>query len=152
MSSKKAQKRWSVRLSLSLSYRGRIVLGSNSEGFCGITRLGGEFVAMNVGGEIRDSCVSVQSIIRVLMVPSASWVLVATVGVGLSPQAFQLRVTFEKDAQKQEATWERQHEIAGEKIYSWWDEFSSSKAKLEVAVVKVIQTDAIPVLEKLHKF
>ncbi|KAI8568029.1 hypothetical protein RHMOL_Rhmol02G0166500 [Rhododendron molle] len=31
------------------------------------------------------------------------------------------------------------------------DDFSSGKAKLEVAVVKVIQTDAIPVLEKLHK-
>ncbi|KAG5562643.1 hypothetical protein RHGRI_005387 [Rhododendron griersonianum] len=31
------------------------------------------------------------------------------------------------------------------------DDFSTSEAKLEVAVVKVIQTDAIPVLEKLHK-
>lgn len=31
------------------------------------------------------------------------------------------------------------------------DGFSLSQAKLEVAVVKIIQTDAIPVLEKLHK-
>ncbi|KAI8568271.1 hypothetical protein RHMOL_Rhmol02G0184900 [Rhododendron molle] len=73
----------------------------------------------------------------------------------------------EKDAQKQEATSERQHEIAGEKIYNMCSHlelhslgfvvgndrriFLSSEAKLEVAVVKVIQTDAIPVLEKLHK-
>lgn len=31
---------------------------------------------------------------------------------------FQLRVSFEKDAQKQEAMWERQHEFAAEKIYA----------------------------------
>lgn len=31
---------------------------------------------------------------------------------------FQVRVVFEKDVQKQEAMWERQHELAAEKIYS----------------------------------
>lgn len=31
---------------------------------------------------------------------------------------FQVRVVFEKDVQKQEAMWERQHEVAAEKIYS----------------------------------
>lgn len=36
----------------------------------------------------------------------------------MSYQAFQLRVTFEKDAQKQEAMWERQHKIAADKIYN----------------------------------
>ena len=31
---------------------------------------------------------------------------------------FQVRVSFVKDVQKQEAMWERQHEVAAEKIYS----------------------------------
>lgn len=31
---------------------------------------------------------------------------------------FQVRVVFEKDVHKQEAMWERQHELAAEKIYS----------------------------------
>ena len=31
---------------------------------------------------------------------------------------FQVRVSFEKDVQKQEAMWERQHELAADKIYS----------------------------------
>lgn len=31
---------------------------------------------------------------------------------------FQLRVSFEKDVKKQEAMWERQHEVAAEKIYN----------------------------------
>jgi aarF domain-containing kinase len=33
-------------------------------------------------------------------------------------QVFQLRVNFVKDAQKQEAMWERQHELAADKIFS----------------------------------
>lgn len=33
-------------------------------------------------------------------------------------KVFQLRVSFEKDAQKQEAMWERQHELAADKIYA----------------------------------
>lgn len=36
----------------------------------------------------------------------------------MSYQSFQLRVIFEKDAQKQEAMWERQHEISADKIYN----------------------------------
>lgn len=31
---------------------------------------------------------------------------------------FQVRVSFEKDMRKQEAMWERQHELAAEKIYA----------------------------------
>lgn len=31
---------------------------------------------------------------------------------------FQLRVNFEKDAQRQEAMWERQHELAADKIFA----------------------------------
>lgn len=31
---------------------------------------------------------------------------------------FQLRVSFVKDVRKQEEMWERQHELAAEKIYS----------------------------------
>lgn len=33
-------------------------------------------------------------------------------------KVFQLRVSFEKDVKKQEALWERQHELAAEKIYN----------------------------------
>ncbi|CAI9113035.1 OLC1v1013564C3 [Oldenlandia corymbosa var. corymbosa] len=33
-------------------------------------------------------------------------------------QVFQLRVSFEKDVKKQEAMWERQHELAADKIYN----------------------------------
>lgn len=33
-------------------------------------------------------------------------------------KAFQVRASFEKDVQKQEAMWERQHEFAAEKIYA----------------------------------
>jgi len=33
-------------------------------------------------------------------------------------QVFQVRVNFVKDAQKQEAMWERQHELAADKIFS----------------------------------
>lgn len=33
-------------------------------------------------------------------------------------QVFQLRVSFVKDAQKQEEMWERQHELAADKIYA----------------------------------
>ncbi|XP_057416631.1 protein ACTIVITY OF BC1 COMPLEX KINASE 8, chloroplastic-like [Lotus japonicus] len=33
-------------------------------------------------------------------------------------KVFQVRVNFEKDAQKQEAMWERQHELAADKIYA----------------------------------
>ncbi|GAV91948.1 ABC1 domain-containing protein [Cephalotus follicularis] len=33
-------------------------------------------------------------------------------------KVFQVRVSFEKDVQKQEAMWERQHEVAAEKIYA----------------------------------
>jgi hypothetical protein len=36
----------------------------------------------------------------------------------LLSQVFQLRVNFVKDVQKQEAMWERQHEIAADKIFS----------------------------------
>ncbi|KAM7483419.1 hypothetical protein LguiB_008002 [Lonicera macranthoides] len=44
------------------------------------------------------------------------WVRAADIYTGY--KVFQLRVNFEKDVQKQEAMWERQHEIAAEKIYS----------------------------------
>ena len=33
-------------------------------------------------------------------------------------QVFQLKVCFEKDVKKQEAMWERQHELAADKIYN----------------------------------
>ncbi|KAE9467518.1 hypothetical protein C3L33_00572, partial [Rhododendron williamsianum] len=44
------------------------------------------------------------------------WVRAADIYSGY--KSFQLRVIFEKDAQKQEAMWERQHEIAADKIYN----------------------------------
>ncbi|XP_040986895.1 uncharacterized protein in hydrogenase 1 5'region isoform X2 [Juglans microcarpa x Juglans regia] len=44
------------------------------------------------------------------------WVRTADIYTGY--KAFQLRVSFEKDVQKQEAMWERQHELAAEKIYA----------------------------------
>ena len=36
----------------------------------------------------------------------------------LNSQVFQVRVNFERDVQKREAMWERQHELAADKIYS----------------------------------
>lgn len=44
------------------------------------------------------------------------WVRAADIYTGY--KAFQVRVIFEKDVNKQEAMWERQHELAAEKIYS----------------------------------
>ncbi|CAK9156878.1 unnamed protein product [Ilex paraguariensis] len=44
------------------------------------------------------------------------WVRAADIYTGY--KVFQLRVSFEKDVQKQEAMWERQHEVAAEKIYN----------------------------------
>ncbi|XP_057460085.1 uncharacterized protein LOC130750504 isoform X3 [Actinidia eriantha] len=44
------------------------------------------------------------------------WVRATNIYTGY--KAFQLRVCFEKDVQKQEAMWERQHELAAEKLYN----------------------------------
>ncbi|KAI3512837.1 hypothetical protein L1887_20157 [Cichorium endivia] len=44
------------------------------------------------------------------------WVRAVDIYTGY--KAFQLRVNFEKDAEKAEAMWERQHEHAAEKVYS----------------------------------
>ncbi|KAK6783947.1 hypothetical protein RDI58_017401 [Solanum bulbocastanum] len=44
------------------------------------------------------------------------WVRAVDIYTGY--KVFQLRVGFEKNAQKQEAMWERQHEVAAEKIYN----------------------------------
>lgn len=44
------------------------------------------------------------------------WVRAADIYTGY--KVFQLRVGFEKNVQKQEAMWERQHEVAAEKIYN----------------------------------
>lgn len=44
------------------------------------------------------------------------WVRAVDIYTGY--KVFQLRVGFEKDVQKQEAMWERQHEVAAEKIYN----------------------------------
>ncbi|KAA8542169.1 hypothetical protein F0562_023321 [Nyssa sinensis] len=44
------------------------------------------------------------------------WVRAADIYTGY--KVFQLRVSFVKDVQKQEAMWERQHELAAEKVYS----------------------------------
>ncbi|KAK3040592.1 hypothetical protein RJ639_026913 [Escallonia herrerae] len=44
------------------------------------------------------------------------WVRAADIYTGY--KVFQVRVSFVKDVQKQEAMWERQHELAAEKIYS----------------------------------
>ncbi|KAK2971354.1 hypothetical protein RJ640_030320 [Escallonia rubra] len=44
------------------------------------------------------------------------WVRAADIYTGY--KVFQVRVSFEKDVQKQEAMWEGQHELAAEKIYS----------------------------------
>lgn len=44
------------------------------------------------------------------------WVRAVDIYTGY--KVFQLRVNFVKDAQKQEAMWERQHELAADKIFS----------------------------------
>ncbi|KAM7272839.1 hypothetical protein ACFE04_027503 [Oxalis oulophora] len=44
------------------------------------------------------------------------WVRVADIYTGY--KTFQFRVCFEKDLQKQEVMWERQHELAADKIYA----------------------------------
>uniref|UniRef100_A0A2N9FJ19 Protein kinase domain-containing protein n=1 Tax=Fagus sylvatica TaxID=28930 RepID=A0A2N9FJ19_FAGSY len=44
------------------------------------------------------------------------WVRAVDIYTGY--KVFQVRVSFEKDVQKQEAMWERQHELAADKIYS----------------------------------
>ncbi|KAL4570207.1 hypothetical protein LXL04_025858 [Taraxacum kok-saghyz] len=44
------------------------------------------------------------------------WVRAADIYTGY--KVFQVRVNFEKDVEKAEAMWERQHELAADKVYS----------------------------------
>lgn len=47
-------------------------------------------------------------------------------------QVFQLRVNFEKDVEKAEAMWERQHEHAAEKVYSMCSDMGGFFLKVSV--------------------
>ncbi|KAI8543910.1 hypothetical protein RHMOL_Rhmol08G0254800 [Rhododendron molle] len=62
------------------------------------------------------------------------WVRAADIYSGY--KAFQLRVIFEKDAQKQEAMWERQHEIAADKIYNMCSDLGGFFLKIAQIVGK----------------
>nr|POF23746.1 hypothetical protein CFP56_67149 [Quercus suber] len=47
--------------------------------------------------------------------------VVAPLRSKFEPRVFQVRVSFVKDVQKQEAWWERQHELAAENFGGEWE-------------------------------
>ena len=52
-------------------------------------------------------------------------------------QAFQVRVSFVKDAKKQEEMWERQHEVAADKIYNMCYELGGFFLKVFLSLIDV---------------
>uniref|UniRef100_A0A7C8Z649 ABC1 atypical kinase-like domain-containing protein n=2 Tax=Opuntia streptacantha TaxID=393608 RepID=A0A7C8Z649_OPUST len=62
------------------------------------------------------------------------WARTAEIYTGY--KVFQVRVSFEKDAKKQEEMWERQHEIAAEKVYNMCTELGGFFLKVAQIVGK----------------
>ncbi|XP_019159572.1 PREDICTED: uncharacterized protein LOC109156165 isoform X3 [Ipomoea nil] len=62
------------------------------------------------------------------------WARTADIYTGY--KAFQVRVCFEKDVKKQEAMWERQHELAAEKIYNMCSELGGFFLKIAQIIGK----------------
>ncbi|CAH9114724.1 unnamed protein product [Cuscuta epithymum] len=62
------------------------------------------------------------------------WARTADIYTGY--KAFQVRVSFEKDLRKQEAMWERQHELAAEKIYDMCSELGGFFLKIAQIIGK----------------
>ncbi|KAK8547903.1 hypothetical protein V6N13_123326 [Hibiscus sabdariffa] len=62
------------------------------------------------------------------------WVRAADIYTGY--KVFQLRVSFVKDAKKQEALWEKQHELAADKIYSMCSDLGGFFLKIAQIVGK----------------
>lgn len=62
------------------------------------------------------------------------WVRAAEIYAGY--KAFQVRVSFVKDVQKQDAMWERQHELAAEKIYAMCSDLGGFFLKVAQVVGK----------------
>ncbi|GMY15045.1 putative aarf domain-containing protein kinase 1 [Fagus crenata] len=62
------------------------------------------------------------------------WVRAVDIYTGY--KVFQVRVSFEKDVQKQEAMWERQHELAADKIYSMCSDLGGFFLKIAQIVGK----------------
>lgn len=59
-----------------------------------------------------------------------------TVDIYTGYKVFQVRVNFEKDVQKQEAMWERQHELAADKIYNMCTHLGGFFLKIAQVVAK----------------
>lgn len=51
---------------------------------------------------------------------------------------FQIRVSFEKDVKKQEAMWERQHELAADKIYHMCADLGGFFLKVFFFIVNIV--------------
>ncbi|VFQ93715.1 unnamed protein product [Cuscuta campestris] len=62
------------------------------------------------------------------------WARTAEIYTGY--KAFQVRVSFEKDLKKQEALWEKQHELAAEKIYNMCSELGGFFLKIAQIIGK----------------
>ncbi|KAF3683380.1 Kinase superfamily protein isoform 2 [Capsicum annuum] len=62
------------------------------------------------------------------------WVRAADIYTGY--KVFQVRASFEKDVQKQEVMWEKQHEVAADKIYSMCSELGGFFLKVAQIVGK----------------
>ncbi|XP_059286895.1 uncharacterized protein LOC132040281 isoform X2 [Lycium ferocissimum] len=73
-------------------------------------------VAMNIQFDTTDFQEKLSSCFRPWQRSFQFWVRAVDIYTGY--KVFQLRVGFEKNVQKQEAMWERQHEFAAEKIYN----------------------------------
>ncbi|XP_060172223.1 uncharacterized protein LOC132603261 isoform X2 [Lycium barbarum] len=73
-------------------------------------------VAMNIQLDTTDFQEKLSSCFRPWQRSFQFWVRAVDIYTGY--KVFQLRVGFEKNVQKQEAMWERQHEFAAEKIYN----------------------------------
>lgn len=51
---------------------------------------------------------------------------------------FQIRVSFEKDVKQQEAMWERQHELAADKIYNMCADLGGFFLKVFFFIVNIV--------------
>lgn len=71
---------------------------------------------MNIQFDSKDFQEKVSTCFRPWQRSFQFWVRAVDIYTGY--KVFQLRVGFEKNVQKQEAMWERQHEVAAEKIYN----------------------------------
>ncbi|XP_070044387.1 uncharacterized protein [Nicotiana tomentosiformis] len=96
---------------------------------------------MNIQFEIKDFQEKLSSCFRPWQRSFQFWIRVTDIYTGY--KVFQLRVGFEKDVQKQEAMWERQHEFAADKIYNMCSDLGGFFLKVHRARLKGDKKDIV---------